>query len=71
MKIIRNTMNIADLYKYYSDEDLVVNKDYQRERGLWPNNSRSFFIDTILNGYPFPKIIYDPLRPLRLRSIAP
>ncbi|ADK81284.1 DUF262 domain-containing protein [Sediminispirochaeta smaragdinae] len=56
MKIIRNTMNIADLYKYYTDEELIINKEYQRERGLWPNNSRSFFIDTIIKGFPFPKI---------------
>jgi len=56
MKIIRNTMTIADLNNYYRDGDLVINKDYQREKGLWPSNARSYFIDTILNGFPFPKI---------------
>ncbi len=56
MKIIRNTITIADLHKYYTDGDLIINKDYQREKGLWPNNSRSYFIDTVLNGFPFPKI---------------
>lgn len=56
MKIIRNTITIADLNNYYKDGDLVINKDYQREKGLWPSNARSYFIDTILNGFPFPKI---------------
>lgn len=57
MKVIRNTITIADLNNFFLDGDLTINKEYQRERGLWPQNARSFFIDTILNGYPFPKLI--------------
>ncbi len=56
MKIIRNTITIADLRGYYKQGQLKINRDYQRSRGLWPNNARSYFIDTILNGFPFPKI---------------
>lgn len=56
MRIIRNTLTIADLYRFYEEGSLCINRDYQREAGLWPSNARSFFIDTILNGFPFPKI---------------
>lgn len=68
MKIIRNTITIADLYKYYNDGDLIINKDYQREKGLWPNNARSYFIDTILNGFPFPKMTLRQKIDLRTKS---
>lgn len=64
MQVTRNVLNISDVYKRIKEKTLVVNKAYQRGSKLWPIPSRSYFIDTILNGYPFPKItirqIVDP-----------
>lgn len=57
MKIIRNTKPISDLYTGMKLGDIVVNREYQRCNGLWPNNSRTYFIDTILNEFPFPKVV--------------
>lgn len=57
MKIIRNTKPVSDLYNGMKSGDITVNREYQRSPGLWPNNSRSYFIDTILNDYPFPKVV--------------
>lgn len=57
MKIIRNTKPISELYTGMKTGDITVNKEYQRSPGLWPNNSRAYFIDTILNEYPFPKVV--------------
>ena len=57
MKIIRNTKPISDLYNGMKSGD-IINREYQRSSGLWPNNSRSYFIDTILNEFPFPKVVY-------------
>lgn len=47
--------------------ELIVNSDYQRGSGLWPDGPSSYFIDTILEGYPFSKIyMYEFLdRPTR------
>lgn len=36
--------------------ELVVNRDYQRGSGIWPNGPSSYFIDTIIENFPFPKI---------------
>lgn len=36
--------------------ELTVNKDYQRGSGIWPEAPSAYFIDTILEGYTFPKI---------------
>lgn len=57
MNITRNVFTISDLSGWMNTKDLVVNKEYQRGPGLWHTNARSFFIDTILNGFPFPKVI--------------
>ena len=57
MKIIRNTMPIADIYNLMKTNELQVNRQYQRSQGLWPNNARAYFIDSILNEFPFPKVV--------------
>lgn len=57
MKIIRNTIPISDLFNLMIENELTINKDYQRSSGLWPQNAKSYFIDTLLNEFPFPKIV--------------
>lgn len=39
-------------------KDLLVNTEYQRGSRLWPAGPRSYFIDTILTQFPFPKIYF-------------
>jgi hypothetical protein len=58
MKVDESKLSIANLRDMMARGDLVVNKSYQRAQGLWPNASRSYFIDTILEGYPFPKVYF-------------
>ena len=57
MKVTRNVFTISDLNEWMDEQTLAINRNYQRAKGLWPSNARSYFIDTILNGFPFPKII--------------
>ena len=56
MRITRNVITISDLYHQMENRELIVNKVYQRNSSLWPSNAMSFFIDTILNEFTFPKI---------------
>jgi len=58
MKLDESRPSIANLRDMLARGDLFANRDYQRSPGLWPNASRSYFIDTILEGYPFPKIYF-------------
>jgi len=45
-------------------KELIINKSYQRHAGLWPAGASSYFIDTIFEGYPFPKIyLYEFINP--------
>jgi len=56
MQISVGQTTIIDLVGQLERKEIVINRDYQREAGVWPESARSYFIDTILEGYPFPKI---------------
>lgn len=62
MKIQSSNISIAEVREMFDRKDLIINRDYQRHGDIWPPNPKSYFIDTILNGYPFPKIyLYESL----------
>jgi hypothetical protein len=46
---------IADVYQLISEDKLVLRPDFQR-RFVWTHEHQEAFIDTILNGLPFPEI---------------
>ncbi len=58
MKLDNSTYSVAELRDMLGRKDLVVNKTYQRGAGLWPSSARSYFIDTMLTGFPFPKLYF-------------
>jgi hypothetical protein len=71
VKVEEGKYSIAELVDWYRRRELVVNKEYQRGGGLWPTSAKSYFIDTILREFPFPKVYFHELidkktkRPLR------
>lgn len=58
MKVDESRYSIANIRDMMQRGDLTANREYQRSPGLWPNGPRSYFIDTILSGFPFPKIYF-------------
>lgn len=68
LNINRNTQTINDLSNWMAEGSLVINPNYQREKGLWPINARTYFIDTILNDFPFPKIIIRDMIDIKTRK---
>lgn len=56
MRINNNNYSVAELLDMLERRELVINRDYQRGSGLWPSGARSYFIDTLLEEYPFPKL---------------
>ncbi len=70
MKIEESRHSIAELIDLYKRRDLTVNDEYQRAPRIWPSAARSYFIDTILSGYPFPKIyLWEQLNKTTLRPM--
>ena len=56
MLINTSNYSIIEIIEMLGRRDLIVNPNYQRAAGLWPDGPSSYFIDTILEGFPFPKI---------------
>lgn len=56
MNLSVGQITLIDLVGQIERKEVVINKNYQRGSGLWPDSARTYFIDTILEGYPFPKI---------------
>jgi len=49
-------------------KEIVVNRDYQRSEKVWPPAARSFLIETILLGYPIPKLYLYQVTDLKSRK---
>jgi hypothetical protein len=58
MRLQGTNFSIAEIRDMLQRNDLIVNKDYQRGSRLWPSGPRTYFIDTILEGFPFPKLYF-------------
>tara|TARA_B110001469_G_scaffold115902_1_gene120747 strand:- start:1556 stop:2605 length:1050 start_codon:yes stop_codon:yes gene_type:complete len=49
-------VTLIDLVGQIERKEVIINRDYQRGAGVWPASARTYFIDTLLEGYPFPKV---------------
>ncbi len=58
MKVEESKYSIGEILDWFKRRDLVANNQYQRGGRLWPPEAKSYFIDTILRGYPFPKLYF-------------
>lgn len=58
MNLDKSKISIANIRDMLARGDLITNLKYQRSPGLWPLPARSYFIDTIIEGFPFPQIYF-------------
>ena len=47
---------VADILNWMDEKTLVINREYQRSAKVWATPAKAYLIDTILRGYPIPKI---------------
>jgi hypothetical protein len=57
LKTNPTTYTIAQYCDMLDRKQIIVNSNYQRSPQVWPIAAKSNLIDTILTGYPIPKII--------------
>ena len=58
MHLSNNNYSIAEIIAMLERRELQINRAYQRGSILWPSGARSYFVDTILEKFPFPKIYF-------------
>lgn len=51
----QRTLSILDFIRWEGGGELLISPKFQR-RPVWPQKARSFLIDTILRGFPVPKL---------------
>jgi hypothetical protein len=56
MQVNPTNFTVAEYCTQMTSGTIIVNRDYQRTDKVWPPAARSYLIDTILSGYPMPKI---------------
>ena len=56
MKITPTTFTIVDYCAAMTRKEIIVDRTYQRSAQVWPHAARSFLIESILLGYPIPKL---------------
>jgi len=49
------TWSVGDLVNWYKSGELIINENFQRH-SVWSPQAKTFFIDSILNELPLPKI---------------
>lgn len=68
MRTTPYNMTIADYAEQLRNKQVIVNHNYQRSDKVWPIAAKSNLIDTILNGYPVPKLIFSQKTDLDTRK---
>jgi len=59
---------VADYCEGMRRDEIVVNQDYQRSDQVWPQVARSYLIETILKGFPVPKLYLYQVTDVRSRK---
>lgn len=47
---------VADYLRMLERAELRINRDYQRSPRIWPDEARSFLVETVLLNFPMPKL---------------
>jgi hypothetical protein len=56
MQVTSSTFTIAEYCQQMREKSIIVNHEYQRSDKVWPPSARSYLIETILLGFPIPKL---------------
>jgi hypothetical protein len=68
MQVTSSNFTVAEYCEQMRNGAIVVNHDYQRTDKVWPPTARSYLIDTILLGYPMPKLALYQTTDLKTRK---
>lgn len=59
---------VADYCRALDRREIRVNRNYQRSDRVWPPAAQSFLIETILLGYPMPKLSLHQITDMKTRT---
>ena len=62
------TLSVADYCNAYKRREILVDRKYQRNDTVWPQSAQSYLIETILRGFPMPKLALHQQTDVRSRK---
>jgi hypothetical protein len=65
---VPTSFTVADYCDAMHRNEITVNHDYQRSDRVWPQVARSYLIETILKGFPVPKLYLYQVTDVRSRK---
>lgn len=68
MRVTATNMTVAEYCRQMEEKKIIVNSTYQRSNQVWPIAAKSFLIDTILKGFPIPKLSLYQKTDIRTRT---
>lgn len=68
MKLNLVNTTIADYCSAFDRSETLINRTYQRSSDVWPLPARSYLIETILKGFPIPKLALHQVTDLKSRQ---
>jgi len=68
MKVNPVNMTVADYCAALRRKEVIVDPTYQRSSEVWPERARSYLIETILKGFPIPKLTLHQRTNLRTKK---
>jgi hypothetical protein len=68
MQTVSTTYTVADFCDMMKRRDITVNREYQRSDKVWPDNAKSYLIETMILGYPLPKIYLYQITDIKSRK---
>lgn len=68
MQKISTSFTVADYCTAMKRAEIIVNRDYQRSDQVWPQVARSYFLETIIKGFPIPKLYLYQVTDVRTRE---
>jgi len=63
-------MTVSEYCQQMKERKITVNSEYQRSGQIWPLSAKSYFIDTLILGFPIPKIYIYQSTNLQSRQIT-
>lgn len=67
MRVTSSGFTIAEYCQQMKEKSIIVNHEYQRSDKVWPPAARSYLIETVLLGFPIPKLSLYQTTDLRTR----
>ncbi len=68
MKVNQVNMTISDYCAAMARNEIIVDRRYQRRPDVWPLAASSYLIETVLRGFPIPKLALHQVTDLRSRK---